>query len=180
MKTNLGKFEIEYTNRKEYLLIKEEIFGNLIYDFKSSKKNPYIIDVGSHIGLSIIFFKSIFPDSEILGFEPNPTLFEILERNIFTNNLKDVSVEKKAISINENILPFYIDPTEDMWFSNGSLRNGGWTGKEDSTPISVQSTTLIPYLTREVDMLKIDVEGSEGQILENISEKLHLVKKYCR
>lgn len=179
MKTKLGKFEIEYTNKKEFHLIKEEIFGNMIYDFKSSKRNPYIIDVGSHIGLSIIFFKSIFPDAVILGFEPNPILFDVLERNIFNNNLKNVKIEKKAISTNENIVPFFVDPTDDMWFSNGSLNVGGWTGIEDSTPISVQSTSLLPYLDKEVDMLKIDVEGSEGYILNNISSQLHLVSNLC-
>ena len=33
------------------------------------------------IGLSIFYFKSIYPDSTILGFEPNPENFEILKKN---------------------------------------------------------------------------------------------------
>ncbi len=176
MKTKLGKFEIEYTNKKEYHILKNEIFGNMIYDFKTSTSNPYIIDVGSHIGLSIIFFKSIFPDSEILGFEPNPVLYEILGRNILNNGITGVKTQQKAISNESNIVPFFIDPTNDMWFSNGSLTQGGWTGMEESTPVSVQSTSLVPYLDRDVDMLKIDVEGSEGKIIDDISSMLNIVK----
>src|SRR5437764_12958951 len=40
-----------------------------------------ILDIGSNIGASIIYFHRQFPDANIFGFEPHPDTFRILEEN---------------------------------------------------------------------------------------------------
>ncbi len=59
-----------------------ELFNEEIYKFRSQKANPYIIDCGSNMGMSIIYFKSLFPDSRIVGFEADPYVFSFLKKNI--------------------------------------------------------------------------------------------------
>src|SRR5881392_2923492 len=59
---------------------------------KSGKKAEYyvpaalrpkiILDIGSNIGASIIYFHRQFPDARIFGFEPHPDTFQILEKNV--------------------------------------------------------------------------------------------------
>src|SRR6266436_3162621 len=59
---------------------------------KSGKKAEYyvppalkpktILDIGSNIGASIIYFQHQFPDAEIFGFEPHPDTFRILQKNV--------------------------------------------------------------------------------------------------
>src|SRR5919109_152962 len=41
-----------------------------------------ILDIGSNIGASIIYFHHQFPDANIFGFEPHPDTFRILEKNV--------------------------------------------------------------------------------------------------
>src|SRR5205807_3703122 len=41
-----------------------------------------ILDIGSNIGASIIYFHRQFPDANIFGFEPHPDTFRILQKNV--------------------------------------------------------------------------------------------------
>ena len=86
--TRLGKFNITFINEKEYHTIKREIWGKEIYYFKSPNISPFIIDIGAHIGISVLYFKQLYPNSNILAFEPNPISFDILQ-NQYRYNLQD-------------------------------------------------------------------------------------------
>src|SRR5438132_2523915 len=39
-----------------------------------------ILDIGSNIGASIIYFHRQFPDANIFGFEPHPDTFRVLQK----------------------------------------------------------------------------------------------------
>src|SRR6184192_2229413 len=41
-----------------------------------------ILDIGSNIGASILYFHEKFPDAKIFGFEPHPDTFRVLEKNV--------------------------------------------------------------------------------------------------
>src|SRR5436309_12039173 len=45
-------------------------------------KPKTIVDIGSNIGASIIYFHRQFPDARIFGFEPHPDTFRILQENV--------------------------------------------------------------------------------------------------
>src|SRR5882762_11322548 len=45
-------------------------------------KPKTILDIGSNIGASIIYFHRQFPDASIFGFEPHPDTFRILQKNV--------------------------------------------------------------------------------------------------
>src|SRR5688500_13469212 len=62
---------ISFFNYATLLHLFEEIFIREIYFFKSTSASPIIFDCGSHIGLSILYFKSEIPSCQILGFEPD-------------------------------------------------------------------------------------------------------------
>ena len=99
-KTKFKNYFINYLNKKEYHTLKREIFNDEIYSFENLKNVESIIDIGSHIGLSIVYFKEKYPNSNIISFEPNPINFELLEKNIFENNLKNVECIQKTVSSN--------------------------------------------------------------------------------
>lgn len=163
--TKLAKYRIKYPDKREYHTLKREIWGEEIYYFKTDKINPLIIDIGAHIGMSVLYFKSIYPSSTIIAFEPNPNSFEILNENISMNNISDVTTINKAVWSENGTKDFYI-PEEISWSSNSSFLIGGWTGNEKMKKISVQITTLDEYMNHNIDMLKIDTEGSEIHILK--------------
>ncbi len=179
--TKLGKYKIVYTNSKEYHTLKREIWGEDIYSFNSEKDSPLIIDIGAHIGISVLYFKSIYPNSKILAFEPNPISFEILNENVESNSLENVELFNTAISTNDGITKLYIDNGEHEWHSNSSLLENSWNGKEKTKPIEVKCSKLNNYLqgTEVIDMLKIDTEGSEYSILNSNKEILRKVLNIC-
>lgn len=87
-----------------------EIFVGLEYHFETDQRAPFIIDCGSNIGMSILFFKTRYPDAEILGFEPSAQAFAQLQENVNRNLLRDVRVLPVAVSDTEGTIDFFIDP----------------------------------------------------------------------
>jgi hypothetical protein len=65
--------------------------------FESKNSQPVIVDVGSNIGLAILFFKRLYPSSTVIGFEPDPGAFEVLKRNIADDRLRGVQVLNGAV-----------------------------------------------------------------------------------
>jgi FkbM family methyltransferase len=153
-----------------------EIFANEIYKFNSKTPNPKIIDCGSNIGLSILYFKSLYPQAEIIGFEPGPETFGLLKKNIEDNNLENVTVHNKALSDKEGHLTFYVckeNPAHGGW-SVGGEKNVNYEKVEQQIPC----TQLSNYITNPVDFLKIDIEGAEDLVIKDLGQngKLGLIK----
>lgn len=174
----IGKFKVYYRNKSELKRIKREVFTVEEYKFNSENQKPFIIDCGSHIGLTIIYFKSIYPKSEILGFEPNIENFEILKINIKENNLQNVKVINAALSDREGEDFLRVSfKKKNPWTWGDTIINNMWGDEEDSKKVKVKTTKLSKYITKTVDFLKIDIEGSEQKVLEEIEGKLNLVKQ---
>ncbi len=167
--TRLGSFDITFLNEKEYHTIKREIWGKEIYYFESTNISPFIIDIGAHIGISVLYFKQLYPNSHIFAFEPNPISFDILKQNIEINGLDGITLINSAVYSQNGISTLYIDDSGQNWHSNSSLLKNSWTGKEKTKPIQIQSTMLNSYVKNIsiIDMLKIDTEGSEENILKS-------------
>ncbi|MBP6976477.1 FkbM family methyltransferase [Candidatus Dojkabacteria bacterium] len=176
--TKLGKYTILYPNKKEYHTLKREIWNQEIYYFETDTNCPYIVDIGSHIGISILYFKALYPNCKILAFEPNPISFGILKENVFNNGLEDIQLINKAISSDSSLKDFYIDNSKQNWESNSSFLKNSWSGKESTKSIKVECTRLDEYIKdiENIDMLKIDTEGSEYEILNSHKNNLNKVK----
>lgn len=175
--TKIGKYTISYNNPKEFHLLKSEIFGDNCYSISLEKESPYIIDIGSYIGMSVIYFKGIYPDSKILSFEPNPQAREILKENIFQNNLDNVEVLPYAIDSSEGKRDFFFDSSKENWQSTGGFLENSWNGEyKNNTKTAVETKKLSEYLLAPVDILKMDIEGAEYRVLKESENLLKNVK----
>ena len=79
-----------YPDQQSFAWTYLELFLNESYKFipRSEKNDPIIIDCGANIGVSVVYFKKLFPKSKIIAFEPDPFLFKYLKKNIEKNGLK--------------------------------------------------------------------------------------------
>ena len=133
------------------------------------KTTPVIFDVGAHIGLATIFFNQKYPLARITAFEPNPNIFPLLEENTYYNNIHNVTLHNIALGKTTSKRTLFIDSTNGG-FSTASFSKDAWDGSQKSIGIEVITEPLSKYITNSVDLLKMDVEGTEQEIIEELDE----------
>ena len=173
-KENLFGFKVRFFSYPALIMMFDEIFIKKEYYFNSEKKNPFVIDCGANIGLATLFFKKLYPQSRIIAFEADVKAFELLKQNVENNRLKNVELHNKALYNKEGKIKFYYDPKNPS-----SLAMSTEKKRMDKAAAVVSSTTLSSHINEEVDFLKMDIEGAEGIVIEEMSSKnkLRLIKE---
>ncbi len=161
----------KYSSATALLHSLDELFLEEIYKFKSESKTPYILDCGANMGLSILYFKRLFPNAEIDAFEPDHNIFDILQKNTETFFPdQSVRVHEKAI---------WTEETELEFFSDGGLSGSMVVDFADTKKSTkIQTADLKKYLNRPVDFLKIDIEGAENKVIFDLKGHLSQVKNF--
>lgn len=165
--TNLLGNAIKLPDTASYLFMYDEIFNKEIYKFNSDNEDMLILDCGANIGLSIIYFKKIFPNATVIGFEPDEKIFDVLEYNIKSLELSNVQLFKKACWSKETTLQFV---------SEGADAGRTATDSDKENIISVETIRLKDFIDKKVSFLKIDIEGAEYEVLRDAAENLTNVK----
>lgn len=129
-------------------------FIRQIYYFKAKRPDPLIIDGGSNIGMSILYFKRLYPLARIIGFEPDPSIFRLLEGNMNRNSIQGVDLINAGLGAESGSATFAPDGSAGGQIIDGS---GG---------ITVRQERLSDYLHEPVDFLKLNIEGAELAVLE--------------
>jgi FkbM family methyltransferase len=143
------------------------IFENGVYHFQAQRSNPVIIDGGSNAGLSILYFKELYPSSRVVAFEPDPDIFAILKENVGRNALGDVTL------INAGLGP----ESGSYTFTQRDADAGSFDDSENG--ILARMETLSSYLEEPVDFLKLNIEGQELSVLREAeaSGRLQMVRQ---
>ena len=171
-------YRVSFRNDYELEVIYDEIFTKNVYFFKTDNPEPYIIDCGGHIGLAVLYFKALYPRARILTFEPNPETFLFLQENIAQNNLSGVRALNLALSSedNQDVVLYVGKNFIKAWDSTNTIKPELWPNMDRYRRISVRSTRLSPYIDEKVDLIKLDIEGAEYDVLDEIKSKLNTVE----
>ncbi|HEX6283939.1 MAG TPA: FkbM family methyltransferase, partial [Pyrinomonadaceae bacterium] len=143
-----------------------QIFDEKIYGFTANTDRPYILDCGANIGLSVIYFKQLYPRSIIVAFEADKAIFETLRRNVESFGYENVEILNRAVWNSETELNFTSDGGD-----GGRLSTAG-----DKPSQIVKTIRLREYLDRKIDFLKLDIEGAETAVLEDCADRLNNVE----
>jgi FkbM family methyltransferase len=162
----LGK-KIKLIDVASFQSMYNDIFKAGVYKFETKTPKPYIIDCGANIGLSVIFFKNLFPSAEIVAFEPDAKIFSVLENNLQAYGYSDIKLVQKALWNKETELEFFCEGAD-----GGRLAKE----KENIKTAKVKTARLRDYLNRPVDFLKIDIESAEVVVLKDCADLLTNVK----
>jgi FkbM family methyltransferase len=123
-----------------------------------------IIDAGANIGLASIFFASRFPAARIIALEPEPINFELLQRN--ASRYPNITCVQKALWSQSGTINIF-DPGDGAW----SFRIEAEGHQEGARRVgSVECVNMADLMSEfglaHVDLLKIDIEGSEKEVFE--------------
>lgn len=156
-------FTIRFSDASALLNMYENIFLNELYRFSTSSSQPVILDCGANIGLSVLWLAKNYPEATILAFEADPFLFRMLQLNMELNNIK-AALRNEAVW-NQNT---------SLNFSSSKKQNGRI---DDSGSVTIKAIRLKEVLQtfKQIDFLKLDVEGAEYVVLNDCMDELHKV-----
>ena len=162
----------------ELNLIYVEVFGDTYKDdVLDVPADGVVLDIGANIGLFTVFVKSQKPDATVLAFEPMPDTLAALHRNIELHELTGVTVHPIALGAKEDSATFTFFPQAPGNSTRyPAQKNYEIPQLQTSTTVDVRvaplSTVLAAYPeVTTIDLVKIDVEGAEGDVLEGIADE---------
>ncbi len=164
-------YKLHYTDRgaAEAMVRQIDEFPSF---FQPSTDRPFIIDGGANIGVSVLEWKTRWPGSQIICFEPDPYAFAALKRNIDVNDIPSVRCFNVALSDFEGESNFFgdISPQGD---ARGNSIDPAWGDREGTMKSIVKCKKLSPFIgDHVVSFLKLDIEGAEQRVLTEIAGQL--------
>jgi FkbM family methyltransferase len=126
-----------------------------------------VIDCGAHIGtLTITASKLVGEGGRVISYEAHPRTFRYLKRNVEDNACGNVTVHNLAIGDKKSLVSFSDYYASDL------------NAIEEGAKFKVQMVTLDEVLKDipKIDLLKLDIEGSELLALLGAKETLKKTK----
>ncbi len=169
----LNNFVIHYLSNTSVVQSLNAIFLKFEYYFHSDNEAPLIFDVGGEVGISMFFFKCIYPKARIVVFEPHPLAYRVLEHNVAINHLEGVTLFNLAVTNRKESVFLYGEMSDIKGNCNtfGSSIVETW-GHQHSlcTKTLVHSDKLSNYIHEDVDFLKLDIEGAEYEVVDDLQQ----------
>jgi len=154
---------LEFLTNEKYEEFETEIVKKLI------KKGDIVLDVGANIGyFTLIFAKLVGKNGRVFAFEPDPTNFNLLKKNVEANGYQNVILNDKALSNKTGKTKLFLSDTN---FGDHMIVDT----KEDRNSVEVEMTTGDDYfrdLNEQINFIKMDIQGAEIDALNGMSSLL--------
>lgn len=157
-------------------IYQEEEYKPLVDVFKKNFPNDLnlnIIDAGCNIGLATMYLSNSFPKSNFIIIEPDTSNFESINYNFEANKITDIIKIKGG-----------------LWSKNTNLKivndfrdKNDWSFRVEETNETTELKGFsISYLMEEykfeiIDILKIDIEGSEKELFLGLNADISYLNK---
>ena len=128
--------------------------GEREFLFRHLPKDGVFVDAGANMGFYTFAVAARRPDCKLLAFEPIAGIADMLDFNIRANNLKNVMLERIALSDRDGEIAFNLD-TQSTAYGEDTI----------TVPTRRLDSVLAARGIDRIDALKIDIEGSEDQAL---------------
>ena len=147
------------------LLVLEQVFLDGEYRVEPIERESirYIVDLGSNIGVTAMFWAQRYPNARMVLVEPDPDNFRLLQCN--TAAFRDRCVLLKvAVSDQRGETSFF---RSDREYGHSIIQ-----GDDSLSEIQVKTMTVSDILSAaqfpRVDLLKMDIEGGEQIVMPTI------------
>ena len=164
------KYPIYLRSPSSDVSIYKQIFIDQEYNCILKKSPEIIVDAGANIGLSAIYFAKKYPKSKILAIEPEINNFNLLKEN--TAKYKNI-VPIQAALWNKNTKISIANPEgSSCAFITKEDKNSKKSNKVQAITVD---KIIKDYKLKQIDILKIDIEGAEKEVFEDTSKWINKV-----
>lgn len=135
--------------------------------YKIVKPGDVVVDVGANIGYyTLIAAGLVGKEGKVYAFEPEPSNYKLLTKNVGINSFRNVTAIQKAISDDNGKIRLYLDKVnlgapsfseENIFIERGSY--------VDVETISLDEFFENRKKEEKFNFIKIDAEGAEGLIV---------------
>ena len=134
------------------------------------KKNDTIIDLGANIGYWTLFFaQNVGDNGKIFAFEPEPSLFELLKKNVNVNNFLNVITIQKAVSNKTQ--------KTKLFLSHNPNDHRIYDPSDERKSIEIECIRLDDYFKNfngEINFIKSNIQGADFAAILGMPE---IIKK---
>ncbi len=164
-KISINGWKLRIPDALSFIWQFREIMVDQSYYFKCNTEVPIIIDCGSNIGLSALYFNKLYPKAKITCIEADQKIADTLKRNFQNNGIKNIDVINKAVWIHNDGVQF-----------NAEGSDGGSIGNSVNAKLteSIRLKDLLNIYSK-IDFLKMDIEGAENSVIPDCAEELKKV-----
>lgn len=172
----LKEFKFQNKNYRVYLRdqadisVQAEIFQLQEYraaeDIIKSAQFP-IIDAGAHAGFFILYCRALNDKIKIYAFEPEGENAQILAKHLKLNHIRGVKIFQQALAGKSGKQDFYISADTH---NHSLIKPDNFKAKISVAAVGL-SDFLNNYNLQRLSLLKMDIEGAEFQVLQNLKEE---------
>lgn len=142
----------------------EQIFIRGDYDIEFPFTPEVIVDAGAHIGLFSVVMKNSFPAAKIICVEPDKDNYELLKKNLaFYSNIEIINAGLWNSDTRLNVVDKYRKGHSALVVEEDVAKG--------AVPAISMDSLFKNYNISRVDILKIDIEGSEEVLFQKNYEQ---------
>lgn len=165
-------------NQGSDFFIFSEVFKHRYYEFELQDSPKTVLDLGANIGFTSLYLAKKFPSADVACVEPMPDNIELLRENLSANHA-NVKIISKAISIEDGVVKM-----QRAGMDYGHKVQGIAFGRNIGGEVIMVEAVSVPSLMYDlkwdrIGLLKVDVEGYEGILLQQKCDWLGLVDAIC-
>ena len=131
------------------------------------KPEMTVLDIGANIGYySLMMLELMGNKGKLIAVEPSPSNIEILRKNLLLNKYNDIEVHNAAISDENGTKKFFLSEMSNLNTLNYTEKKSlNLTGET----INVKTLTVPQIMEgRNLDLIRMDVEGHEVEVLNGL------------
>lgn len=154
----------------DVMIAKEILCDDSEYRVPKPIDPKVILDVGANIGMTALYYLTLYPNAHLFCFEPLPENLELLRKNLkpYANR---VTIIPKGLGDAEG--EFTYERSDDPRnFGGGGFHGRGHGDCSLSLPVTTLQRVATEYGITHVDLIKLDAEGAEWATLQGAPPKL--------
>jgi FkbM family methyltransferase len=143
-----------------------QVFITREYDSPFCLSPRIIVDAGANIGLTSVFYANRYPSATIIALEPESSNYRMLKTN--TAPYANITAIRAALWKHNGEISLVDPDLRHYGFQTVETREIGTERKgKEIVPAMTLDTVMADLNIESIDILKMDIEGSEKDVFEN-------------